>query len=139
MQYLEVRELLEGFVIRQAVPFLGNPETKEMRAILAEMKKCLKAHDLLQYSQSNWRFHDVIYRVCPNRPAVDLVISIKNQLKRYNIKTMLVHGRGEDSLDEHTKILSALERHDADAAEAQMRRHIANLRSVLRKHFELLL
>ena len=139
MQYLEVRELLEGFVIRQSVPFLTNADLKEMRAILAAMKKCLKAHDLLQYSQNNWRFHDVIYRVCPNRPAVDMVMAIKNQLKRYNIKTMLVQGRGEDSLDEHSKILSALERHDADSAETQMRRHIANLRIVLRKHFELLL
>ena len=138
MQYLEVRELLEGFVIRQSVPFLTNTETKEMRVILAEIKKCLKAHDLLRYSQNNWRFHDVIYRVCPNRPAVEMVMAIKNQLKRYNIKTMLVKGRGEDSLDEHRKILSALERHDADGAETQMRRHIANLRTVLRKHFELL-
>ena len=139
MQYLEVRELLEGFVIRQSVPFLANAELKEMRAILSEMKKCLKAHDLIQYSQDNWRFHDVIYRVCPNRPAVEMVMAIKNQLKRYNIKTMLVQGRGEDSLDEHSKILSAIERHDADGAETQMRRHIANLRTVLRKHFELLL
>ena len=139
MQYLEVRELLEGFVIRQSVPFLTNKELKEMRAILAAMKKCLKAHDLLQYSQNNWRFHDVIYRVCPNRPAVEMVMAIKNQLKRYNIKTMLVQGRGEDSLEEHGKILAALERRDADGAETQMRRHIANLRTILRTHFELLL
>ncbi|HME46495.1 MAG TPA: GntR family transcriptional regulator [Syntrophorhabdales bacterium] len=139
MQYLEVRELLEGFVIRQSVPFLTNKELKEMRAILAAMKKCLKAHDLLQYSQNNWRFHDVIYRVCPNRPAVEMVMAIKNQLKRYNVKTMLVQGRGEDSLEEHGKILAALERRDADGAGRQMRRHIANLRSVLRTHFELLL
>ena len=139
MQYLEVRELLEGFVIRQSVPFLTNADLKEMRAILAAMKKCLKARDLLQYSQNNWRFHDVIYRVCPNRPAVEMVMAIKNQLKRYNIKTMLVQGRGEDSLEEHSKILAALERRDADGAETQMRRHIANLRTVLRTHFELLL
>lgn len=139
VQYLEVRELLEGFVIRQSVPFLTNKELKEMSAILAAMKKSLKAHDLLQYSQNNWRFHDVIYRVCPNRPAVEMVMAIKNQLKRYNIKTMLVQGRGEDSLEEHGKILTALERRDADGAETQMRRHIANLRTVLRTHFELLL
>ena len=139
VQYLEVRELLEGFVIRQSVPFLTNKELKEMSAILAAMKKSLKAHDLLQYSQNNWRFHDVIYRVCPNRPAVEMVMAIKNQLKRYNIKTMLVQGRGEDSLEEHSKILAALERRDAEGAETQMRRHIANLRTVLRTHFELLL
>jgi len=139
MQYLEVRELLEGFVMRQSVPFLGAAELKEMCAIIAEMKKCLKSHDFIQYSQHNWRFHDVIYRVCPNRPAVDMVMAIKNQLQRYNIKTMLVQGRGEDSLEEHSKILSAMERRDADGAETQMRKHIANLRTVLQRHRELLL
>jgi DNA-binding GntR family transcriptional regulator len=102
------------------------------------MKKCIEARDLLQYSQLNWRFHDVIYRVCPNRPAVEMTMSIKNQLKRYNIKTVLIQGRGDDSLDEHSKILFALERRDVDGAEMMMRRHIANLRTVLQKHFDLL-
>jgi DNA-binding GntR family transcriptional regulator len=139
MQHLEVRELLEGFMIRQSVPFLGDAEIEEMRTILSEMKKCIKARDLIQYSQHNWRFHDVIYRVCPNRPAVEMTTAIKNQFKRYNIKTILIQGRGDDSLDEHSKILSALERRDADGAERMMRGHIANLRTVLQKHFDLLL
>jgi DNA-binding GntR family transcriptional regulator len=139
MQHLEIRELLEGFMIRQSVPFLGDAEIEEMRAILSEMQKCLEARDLLQYSQQNGRFHDVIYRACPNRPAVEMTVAIKNQLKRYNLKTMLIQGRGDDSLDEHRKILSALEQRDADGAETMMRRHIANLRMVLKKHFDLLL
>ena len=139
MQHFEIRELLEGFVIRQSVPFLGDAEIHEMRAILSEMKKCIEGRDLLQYSQHNWRFHDVIYRVCPNRPAVEMTMSIKNQLKRYNIKTILIQGRGDDSLDEHSKILFALERRDVDGAEMMMRRHIANLRTVLQKHFDLLM
>ena len=138
MQHLEVRELLEGFIIRQSAPFLGDAELEEMRSILSEMKKCIEVRDFLQYSQQNWRFHDVIYRVCPNRPAVEMTMSIKNQLKRHNIKTMLIQGRGDDSLDEHGKILSALERRDVEAAETIMRLHIVNLRTVLQKHFDLL-
>lgn len=139
MQYLEVRELLEGFVMRQCVPFLGETEMGEMRAILSDMKRCIEGHELLQYSMHNGRFHDVLYRVCPNRPAVEITVGIKNQLKRYNIKTILVQGRGEESLDEHSRILSALERRNAEEAEAEMRRHIANLSTVLRDHFELLM
>jgi DNA-binding GntR family transcriptional regulator len=138
MQYLEVRELLEGFVIRQSLPFLGKTELAEMRVILSEMTKCLDAQQLVQYSQHNWRFHDAVYRVCPNRPAVDMIMVIKNQLKRYNIKTILIQGRGENSLEEHSRILSALEGRDADKAEELMRKHIANLREVLGRHFELL-
>ena len=138
MQYLEVRELLEGLVVRQSVPFLGEKELDEMRAILAEMRECLEAHHPLQYSQQNRRFHEVVYRVCPNRPAVEMTRVIKNQLRRYNIKTILVQGRGDDSFAEHSRILAALERRDAEGAEALMRRHIANLRTVLQNHFELL-
>jgi DNA-binding GntR family transcriptional regulator len=139
IQYLEVRELLEGFAIRQSLPFIGKAELDEMRTILSEMKKCLDSHDLVQYSRHNWLFHDAVYRVCPNRPAVDMIMVIKNQLKRYNIKTILIQGRGENSLEEHSGILSALERQDADEAEELMCRHIANLRAVLKKHFDLLL
>jgi DNA-binding GntR family transcriptional regulator len=138
MQYLEVRELLEGFVIRESLPILGKRELEEMRSILTEMKKCFKAGELLQYSQYNWQFHDVVYRMCPNRPAVEMIMVIKNQLRRYNIKTILIQGRGEDSLKEHVQILSALERRDPEEAETLVRRHIANLRTVLRKHFEIL-
>jgi DNA-binding GntR family transcriptional regulator len=138
IQYLEIRELLEGFMIRQSMPFLGDGEIEEMRTILAEMQKCLEARDLLQYSRHNGRFHDVIYRVCPNRPAVEMTTMIKNQLKRYNIKTILIQGRGEDSLDEHKKIFSAIERRDLDGAAAMMRRHITNFRTVLQNHFDVL-
>jgi DNA-binding GntR family transcriptional regulator len=102
------------------------------------MKKCLETSDLLQYSQPNWRFHDVVYCLCPNRPAVEMIMGIKNLLKRHNIKAILIQGRGEDSMEEHRKILIALERRDTEEAERRMRRHIANVRTVLGRHFDLL-
>ena len=139
VQFLEVRELLEGFVIRQSTPVLGRTDLEEMGGILSQMKRCLQNLDLLEYSHHNWRFHDVVYRVCPNRPAVDMIMVIKNQLKRYNIRTVLIPGRGEESFEEHSRILVALEQGNADEAERLMRRHMANLREILQKHFELLL
>jgi DNA-binding GntR family transcriptional regulator len=132
IQYLDVRELLEGLVIRQSLPFLGPAELEEMRSALAEMKTCLAAQELLQYSQQNWRFHDVVYRACPNRPAVEMIMTIKNLLK-------LVPGRGENSFKEHSNILQALEQGNGEEAEAMMNRHISGLKTVLQKNFELLL
>jgi DNA-binding GntR family transcriptional regulator len=139
IHYLEVRELLEGFVIRQSLPFIGPAELAEMRITLAEMKESLDAHELLQYSQRNWHFHDVIYRICPNRPAVEMIMAIKNLMKQCNIRTVLIPGRGEESFSEHSHILDALEKGDADEAERLMRRHMSGLRTVLQNHYELLL
>lgn len=138
LQYLELREQIEGLVVRLAVPFLAEADLAELRAIHAEMRRCLEAHELLEYSKNNWRFHDVIYRACPNRPAVDMVMAIKNQFRRYNVKTILVKGRDESSLAEHAAILEALERRDALAAETRMRSHISNMADVIRKNSALL-
>jgi DNA-binding GntR family transcriptional regulator len=139
VQYLDVRELLEGFVIRQSVPFIGLPELAELRTILVEMKESLDARELLQYSQHNWHFHDVIYRVCPNRPAVEKIMTIKNLMKQCNIRTVLIPGRGKESFSEHSRIIGALEKGDADEAEQLMRKHMSCLREVLQRNYELLL
>ncbi|MFA6505835.1 MAG: GntR family transcriptional regulator [Treponemataceae bacterium] len=139
IQYLELRELVEGYVIRRSVLLLADADLAEMRGILAEMHRCLEAHELLEYSKNNWRFHEVIYRVCPNRPAVEMTLEIKNQFKRYNVKTILIKGRDENSYAEHCRILEALERRDVDAAEKLMRQHVANMSEVLRKNSALLL
>ena len=139
LHYLEIRALLEGLVIRQSVPFLGPSEIAEMRAILAGMKESLRAHELLQFSQRNRFFHDVVYRVCPNHPAVEMIMEIRNLMQQCNIRTMLIPGRGEDSFREHGAILSALEKRNAREAEELMLRHMAGLRETVKNHFELLL
>ncbi|HUX40398.1 MAG TPA: GntR family transcriptional regulator [Rectinemataceae bacterium] len=137
-QYLELRMLVEGFVARLSAPFLTEGDLAEMRAILAEMKHCLEIHELLEYSKNNWKFHEVIYRACPNKPAVEMVMSIKNQFRRYNVRTILVKGRDEKSFAEHSAILEALEARDGEKVEEVMRAHIANMSEVIRKNSAIL-
>jgi DNA-binding GntR family transcriptional regulator len=137
MQYLEVRELLECFIIRQSVPFLGDDDLKEMSIALADMRSALDVNDFSECSQSNRRFYDVVYRVCPNRPAVEMVKMIKNQLTRYNIKTVLIPGRGRASSEEHRRICDAIKKKDAEMAEKLMHEHMVNMRNVLSENFQL--
>ncbi len=137
LQYLRVRELLEGLVVREAIPKMSDEDFQRMEAILAEMRDHLAKGELKEYSQGNWAFHQVIYDCCPNIPAVEIVMSIKNQLKRYNIKTIFIQGRGDHSFEEHRAILDALTRRDADQAELLMRAHITNMRDVLQKYYDL--
>jgi len=138
LQYLRVRELLEGLVIREAIPAMSDADFAEMESILAVMKEKLAEGELKQYSQGNWSFHQVIYRNCPNLPAVEIVLSIKNQLNRYNVKTIFIQGRGENSFAEHRAILDAVKKRDVDEAERLIRKHIASMRDVLKKYYELL-
>jgi DNA-binding GntR family transcriptional regulator len=138
MQCLAVRELLECFIIRESVPFLGPAELEELSIALEEMKKCLDVLDYIHCSQHNARFYDVIYRVCPIRPAVEMVKMIRNQLRRFSIRTVLIPGRGVSSFKEHSMIFDAVIRGEAEEAEKLMHDHMVNLRMVLRDNYELL-
>jgi len=139
LQYLEVRELLDCFILRQSFPLLGNAELVEMSKILSDVKRFLDEHEILKCHEQILLYYNVLYRICPNRPAVEMILMLRNQLKRFNLKTLLIPGRGEKSFDEHKGILSALERGELDTAEKLLHVHLSNIREVVQKHFEFFL
>lgn len=139
IQYLEIRELLECFILRQSFPFISNGELDEMNKILLDVKKFLDQHEILKCHEYIFLYYNVLYRICPNRPAVEMIVMIRNQLKRFNLKTLFIPGRGEESFNEHKDILTALKRGELNTAEKLMRAHMSNIRKVVKKHFEFFL
>jgi DNA-binding GntR family transcriptional regulator len=139
LQYLEVRELLDCFILRQCFPLLGNAELEEMRNILSDVKRYLDEHEILKCHEHILLYYNVLYRICPNRPAVEMILMLRNQLKRFNLKTLLIPGRGEESFNEHKGVLAALEQGELDTAEKLMHVHLSNIREVVQKHFEFFL
>ncbi|MFH1007141.1 MAG: GntR family transcriptional regulator [Candidatus Latescibacterota bacterium] len=137
IQCLEVRELLECFIIQQSGKLLSAADLEEMSIALNEVKRALDEQQFLKYAEHIPHYYDVLYRACLNRPVVEIIKIIKNQLKRYNIMTFLIPGRGENTFKDHKEILSALKCGDVDGAEALMRAHISNLRMLIRMHAKL--
>lgn len=138
LELLEVRELLEGFVARKSVPVLTDEQIGQMEELLATMKRHIDNNELLSYSQCNQAFHAVIYSVCPSKAAVEMILSIKNQLAKYNTKTILIPGRTGQSMSEHAAILNAIKQRDAELADMLIRRHVANVRNTFKENYTLL-
>jgi len=109
-----------------------------MEDILLSMKGHLINHNLLEYSNGNRLFHGIIYEACPNRTAVDMTMNLKNQMSKYNTKTILVPGRDTQSFSEHTAILDAIKDRNSELTEVLMRHHIANVRRTFEDNFSLL-
>jgi DNA-binding GntR family transcriptional regulator len=138
LQFLELREMLEGFIIRLAVPTFKDSDIKKLGKLLEQMKAYKEAGELLKYSQCNQEFHRMIYAACPNQPAVEVTLRLKNQMKKYNSKTILIPGRSDHSLQEHTEIYEAIRDRDADRAEICIKKHIHNVRDVFEQYYALL-
>ena len=138
IQFLELREVLEGFIIRKAVPAFTEKNIKLLKTILDKMVKFKTDGDLLNYSKCNQEFHKIIYSSCPNQTAVDTTLKLKNQMRKYNSKTILILGRSEQSLEEHTAIYNAINKRDANEAAKCIQEHISNVKHVFEEYYDFL-
>lgn len=138
LEYLEVRSVLEGFIVTLTVNVMTDEQILALEDILGEMRKNKEQRNLAEYSKCNQRFHSVIYDACPNRTLVDMTIALKVQMSKYNTKTILIPGRDEFSLAEHTAIFNAIKERDLVQAGELMRKHIANVRQTFIDNYTLL-
>lgn len=138
LEFLEIREELESFIIRNAIRNITGDQIKELSSLLERMTELKEEKNLIEYSNCNKQFHDVIYSACSNKAAVDLTLHLKDQMKKYNGKTILAPGRDDSSLTEHTQILKAIKNRDEKTAELYMRIHIRNMANTFKSYYSLL-
>ncbi|MCL2602765.1 MAG: GntR family transcriptional regulator [Treponema sp.] len=137
-EFLELRVVLERFIVGKTVPVISPDDIAEMEKILERMKKNIHDRDLLEYSKNNLLFHDVIYTACPNRVAVEITTNLKVQMRRYNSKTILVPGRDSCSFQEHSAILAAFKKRDVAQAELLIQQHILNVKKAFEDNLSLI-
>ncbi len=128
---LELRCLLEEYVIEKAVANITPEQIEEMQRIHDNMTLLSHKGDLLEYSKCNKLFHEIIYNACSNPAAVEMVETIKNQINRYNFKTILIPGRAPVSLQEHGDILEAIKAGNAALAKEKMVAHICSVSKII--------
>jgi len=138
LNYLEIREVLEGLLARRAAASITDGQLRELQEVYRQMEDHLKNNRLDEYSVLNRAFHQIIYDASENRQAVELVNVIKTQLLRYHLRTVLVPGRNHESLEEHRQILEALLARDPARAEESIRRHVGNIRKTIQTHHQIL-
>lgn len=139
LNYLDIREVLEGLVAKIAAQNITDEQLNEMETILSQMANYIEHNQFDEYSNLNKDFHKIIYGACKNVQAVEMVNIIKTQLIRYHFRTILVPGRNWDSFAEHTKILHALKQRDANLAEEAVKSHIANVRRTIEQNYSYLI
>lgn len=135
INYLEIREALEGLVSKSAAKYITDSDIKKLQDILYKMNSYIKENKFDEYSLLNREFHNIIYNASRNVQAVELINTIKTQLNRLHFRTIFVPGRNQESYSEHQKILDALKSSDAKKAEEAVKKHIANIHQVIKQYY----
>jgi len=138
VNYMQIRGVLEGLVAKNATKKISDSDLQALEQIVKQMKKFTEENDFDQYTLLNNEFHEIIYKASGNMQAVEMINTIKNQLKRINFRSLLLPGRNQESLQEHIRIYEALKnRNEKEAVEA-VEHHVDHVRQVIVQNYQFL-
>jgi DNA-binding GntR family transcriptional regulator len=133
IEITQARGALEILVVRQAAENVTKSDRIKLRRLAVEMRSALDAGDLIFYSDLNGQLHTELYRIASLPIVTQLLLTLKSQLVRFQYRPVLVPGRAQQSIVEHTKIVEAVCDADPDRAERAMREHLAGVLVALRQ------
>jgi DNA-binding GntR family transcriptional regulator len=128
IEIYELRELLEIAAVRAAAESMPEQGRARLSHIAAESGKLKNGKDAAGLAALLTEFDDVIFDQVRNSRIRALVANLRAHLTRIGHLTAEIPGRIEASVDEHQKIVDAIEAHDPDLAQQRMSEHIRSVR-----------
>lgn len=118
-----VRSELEGLAARLAARHATPEEVRVLRSMVEEDRG--KVNDPEALSRANRRFHKQIHLGSHNRYLVQQLELVHRSMALLATTSLAVEGRSAAALDEHERIVTAIESGDGDAAYSALRDHIS--------------
>jgi DNA-binding GntR family transcriptional regulator len=122
MELYALREVLEGAAARSAAQHASESEIAALYQLHAEFNDAIGDPDKL--AMVNKEFHQIIYEAARNRYLYRTVDDLHDIQMLLNSTTFVVPGRAAKVVGEHKRMVDAIARRDADAAEQFAREHI---------------
>jgi len=128
-ELLDFRLMLEPQLAARAATRASLDEITEMEEILERQEKKLRAGESTVGEDSE--FHYAIALASGNSVVLKVLDTLMDLLRDSRERSLQVEGRPQKSAAGHRRILSAIKRHDSDAAKMAMRRHIEDVQEIV--------
>jgi DNA-binding GntR family transcriptional regulator len=134
-----VRDLLETEVERTAIPLLMPVDLEAMRAHLVDQERAVELRDPVEMIAANRRFHFTVFNRCTNPWALRFVTQLWDALDPYRVLSYRRMWLADperhvpaEILEEHERILAALESRAPERALLLLREHRARSETFIR-------
>jgi GntR family transcriptional repressor for pyruvate dehydrogenase complex len=126
---LEFRRMIEPTLAARAAVNAADQESAFMEDILRRQKEKVDRGELAIEEDSE--FHYSIARAAGNSVVLKVLDAFMDLLRESRERSLQLEGRLQKSYTGHRRILNAIRRHDAAAAEAAMRQHIDEVEGIV--------
>jgi GntR family transcriptional regulator, transcriptional repressor for pyruvate dehydrogenase complex len=128
-ELLDFRKMLEPPLAARAAAHASADEIAEMEEILERQQEKLRQGQSAIAEDSE--FHYAIALASRNSVVFKVLDTLMDLLRDTRERSLQVEGRPQRSLAGHRRILAAIKRRDAEAANAAMRRHIEDVEEIV--------
>lgn len=123
----EVRQLVQGACARAAARECDASDHEDLDVNLDASREALARDDIDEVIRLFDAFDQFIYKHSNNRWIDDLVRNLDGHQRRIGRLTVTIPGRIRLSLEQHVRIVEVIKARDEDAAEFEMRAHVASV------------
>src|SRR5579864_4832099 len=125
------REALECAAVRVAAERIDDDAVERLRQNISLQRAAQASADLEQFYRLDEAFHRELVATSGYSGISDLLDRSRAHLNRVRRLSLPVPDVIEELIDQHSAVLDAVERHDADQAEAALRNHLRGVYRVL--------
>jgi DNA-binding FadR family transcriptional regulator len=127
-EILEIRYIIESEACALAAARINDAQLTELRQALREMEEEEKQSDASE--KADWKFHAIIAEACQNSAiysVVNWLWELRNQSALSTAFLTRLRAEGvHPSINDHKRILEALEKRNPEKARMAMKNHIEN-------------
>ena len=125
---LDLREMLETFALRTMGENLGQFPVQSFRDVFAKLKGTSNHR---KFVEADIKFHEAIVGLTKNQKLAKLYSYIRNPERLLMVPSARIESRMDQAIEEHQKILDAIQRNDLDLAAKRLSAHIRRVKILL--------
>lgn len=129
-QIYEIRALLEGRAARLFAERASDAALKQLAALNTTIQQAFQAHDFAAVVERTTAFYEALFTGAGLSMAWDIVQSLNARINRLRLMTIGSAGRQKDAAAEMEKILKALRKRDAQAAQEAAEAHVRRVAEI---------
>lgn len=124
LEIFDLRAAMDDWVGKRLAACITVEQLKEIKAMVTEMEKAVKAQDAHQYHVLNLKFHDRMVEISGNRKLTDTYRKLIKELSLFRRQNLADGALMRTFLSEHKQIVKAIASGDAQAAGRAMFDHV---------------
>ena len=138
VEMIEMWAALESMAARLATLNASDEEIARLRRMFDEFRTSTPAEHIEEYSDANIAFHQAIIRMSGSHLMGQTIENLFIHVRAIRRMTISQNDRAVRSIQDHMRIIEALERRDTELAERLVRQHSLDLAAYVDKHCDFL-